>query len=229
MPPKSQSPSWEVLRIFFRPHPWHGLSKGEGAPEAVTAYIEIVPTDTVKYELEKSTGFLKLDRPQKFSNVCPAPYGFIPQTFCGQRVAAIAAARTGRPGLVGDGDPLDICILTDRALSHADHLLNAIPIGGLRMLDSGEVDDKIIAVLENDTSYGHFKNIADCPRAVVQRLEHYFLSYKMSPTDQTKSTEIFEVYGRKEAHDVILQSARDYSERFGSLSDLLEASLRAWS
>src|SRR5580704_5928758 len=80
---KLGNPTWEVLRIFFRPHPWHGISMGESAPETVTAYIEVVPTDTVKYELEKSTGFLKLDRPQKFSNVCPTPYGFIPQTYCG--------------------------------------------------------------------------------------------------------------------------------------------------
>ena len=104
---KLGNPTWEVLRIFFRPHPWHGISMGESAPETVTAYIEVVPTDTVKYELEKSTGFLKLDRPQKFSNVCPTPYGFIPQTYCGGKVASLAAERTGRTSLLGDGDPLE--------------------------------------------------------------------------------------------------------------------------
>ena len=227
MTTKQASPSWEVLRIFFRPHPWHGVSMGDAAPEKVTAYIEVVPTDTVKYELEKSTGFLKLDRPQKFSNVCPAPYGFVPQTFCGERVAALAAQRTGRPGLRGDGDPLDICVLTDRTLSHADHLLEAIPIGGLRMLDGGEADDKIVAVLEKDATYGHYKDMKECPEPVVQRLVHYFLTYKMAPYENSASTEVTEVYGREEAHEVIRKSAQDYAERFASLSELLEATLRA--
>ena len=224
---KSGSPSWEVMRIFFRPHPWHGVSMGEAAPDKLTAYIEVVPTDTVKYELDKSTGFLKLDRPQKFSNVCPAPYGFVPQTFCGERVAALAAERTGRTELLGDGDPLDICVLTDRTLSHADHLLEAIPIGGLRMIDGGEADDKIVAVLEKDACYGHYKDIGDCPEAVIQRLVHYFLTYKMAPHAQSTPTEITEVYGRAEAHEVIRRSAQDYAERFASLSELLEASLHS--
>jgi inorganic pyrophosphatase len=227
MTKNSANPSWEVLRIFFRPHPWHGVSMGESAPEKVTAYIEVVPTDTVKYELEKSTGFLKLDRPQKFSNVCPAPYGFVPQTYCAEQVAALAAERSGRKELRGDGDPLDICVLTDRTLSHADHLLEAIPIGGLRMLDAGEADDKIIAVLEKDATYGHYHDIQECPEAVIQRLVHYFLTYKMTPHGDSTPTEITEVYGRHEAHEVIRRSAQDYAQRFGSLSELLEATLRA--
>ena len=90
MPSKQVSPSWEILRVFFRPHPWHGISIGDCTPEKVTAFIEIVPTDTVKYELEKTTGHMKLDRPQKFSNICPTPYGFIPQTYCGEKVAALS-------------------------------------------------------------------------------------------------------------------------------------------
>ena len=223
---KTESPTWEVLRLFFRPHPWHGISMGDSAPDKVTAYIEVVTTDTVKYELEKSTGFLKLDRPQKYSNVCPAPYGFVPQTFCGERVAELAARRTGRASLRGDADPLDICVLTDRTLSHADHLLDAIPIGGLRMIDGGEADDKIVAVLEKDASYGHFLDIKDCPETLVQRLVHYFLTYKMSPGGGSPATEITEVYGREEAHDVIRKSSQDYAERFTALSELLEATLR---
>lgn len=224
---KSESPSWEIMRIFFRPHPWHGVSMGEAAPAKVTVYVEVVPTDTVKYELEKTTGFLKLDRPQKFSNVCPAPYGFVPQTFCGEGVAALAAEHTGRLGLRGDGDPLDICVLTDRTLSHADHLLEAIPIGGLRMIDGGEADDKIVAVLEKDACYGHYKDITECPEAVVQRLVHYFLTYKMAPHGDSTPTEITEVYGREEAHEVIRRSSQDYAERFASLAVLFDATLHA--
>lgn len=219
------NPSWEVLRVLLRPHPWHGISIGENAPNRVIAYIEIVPTDTVKYELDKTTGYLKVDRPQKFSNVCPTPYGFLPQTFCGERVASLAAERTGRPSLAGDCDPLDICVLTDRTLSHADHLVEAIPIGGLRMLDGGEVDDKIIAVMDLDTSYGHLHDIRDCPPAVVQRIIHYFLTYKQAPQGGKPVTEITQPYGREEAYEVIRRSCEDYTSRFSSLADLLNATL----
>ena len=78
-----------LLHRLFRAHPWHGVSIGDEAPDRVTAYIEIVPTDTVKYELDKATGLLKVDRPQKFSNVYPTLYGLIPQTLCGPRSAEL--------------------------------------------------------------------------------------------------------------------------------------------
>src|SRR5678810_959123 len=97
----------------FRPHPWHGIDPGAKFPEIVTAYIEIVPTDGVKYEIDKVTGYLKVDRPQRFSNFCPTLYGFVPRTYCGEGVAACAVE--GGPTVTrGDGDPLDICVLTDR-------------------------------------------------------------------------------------------------------------------
>jgi inorganic pyrophosphatase len=208
--------------MFFRAHPWHGISIGSNVPERVTSYIEIVPTDTVKYELDKATGYLKVDRPQKFSNVCPTPYGFIPQTYCGERVASLAMERTGRALLVGDDDPLDICVLTDRSLSHADLLLVAVPVGGLRMLDGDEADDKVIAVLEKDASYGHLREINECPEALVQRLVHYFLTYKQSPGAAKPAAEITHIYGREEAYEVIRRSREDYAVRFGSLIDRFE-------
>lgn len=222
---KSDSPSWEVLRTFFRPHPWHGVSCGDLAPEKVTVYIEMVPTDTLKYEIDKTTGFLKLDRPQRFSNICPTPYGFIPQTFCGERVAAQAGESSGSASVAGDHDPLDICILTDRVFSHADHLLEAIPIGGLRMLDGGEVDDKIVAVLDKDASYGHFRDISDCPGALLDRLRHYFLTYKTAVGEEASVTQIVNTYGRRESHDIIRKSMQDYADRFSSLSKLFDAAL----
>src|SRR4051794_3470216 len=139
---------------MFRAHPWHGVPIGPDAPENVNVYIEIVPTDTVKYELDKDSGILKVDRPQKYSNICPTPYGFIPQTLCAERVAERTVERTGRDDIVGDGDPLDICVLTEKHFAHGDFLLHAIPIGGFRMLDGNEADDKIIAVMEQDAVYG---------------------------------------------------------------------------
>src|SRR5215471_8635692 len=102
----------QLLGLLLRAHPWHGVAIGKSAPAVVTAYMELVPSDTVKYELDKATGLLKVDRPQKFSNVCPTLYGFIPRTLCAERVGHFCSEKTGRKGIVGDGDPMDVCILT---------------------------------------------------------------------------------------------------------------------
>lgn len=199
---------------LHRAHPWHGVSIGEDAPRSCTAYIEIVPTDTVKYEIDKDTGLLRMDRPQQYSNVCPSLYGFIPQTLCGDRVAALCMERTGRRGVVGDADPMDICVLTERPISHGDVLVAAIPIGGLRMLDGDEADDKIVAVLKDDAGYGAYRDIAAVPRALLDRLRHYFLTYKQAPDRPTTVVEITDVYGRDEAHDLIARSQDDYRAAF---------------
>jgi inorganic pyrophosphatase len=194
----------------FRAHPWHGVPIGEDAPQIVTTYIEIVPSDTVKYELDKATGILRVDRPQKFSNVCPSHYGFIPQTYCGDRVAARLTRRSGRQAVVGDGDPLDICVLTEKVIPHGDILLKAIPVGGLSMIDGNEADDKIIAVLAGDGVYGGWHDLGDCPKTLIERLRHYFLTYKNVPGEQVAEVEISEVYGRDEALAVIQSSHEDY-------------------
>jgi inorganic pyrophosphatase len=134
----------------------------------VTTYIEIVPTDTVKYELDKTSGYLKVDRPQKFSSVCPTLYGLIPQTLCAAQVGALCAERTGRPGITGDGDPLDICVLTEKTIPRGDILLRAIPIGGLRTIDRNAADDKIIAVMQQDAMYGGWRDVTDCSPALLE-------------------------------------------------------------
>jgi inorganic pyrophosphatase len=190
---------------------------GERAPDVVTAYIEMVPTDTVKYELDKATGLLRVDRPQKYSNVCPSLYGLIPQTHCTERVAALCEERTGRHGLVGDDDPLDVCVLTEKEITHGNILVEAIPIGGLRMLDGAEVDDKIIAVLAGDAVYGGLTHVSSLPPLLLDRLRHYFLTYKQGPDDAHASCEITHVYERNEAHEVIRRSREDYARRFGDL------------
>ena len=196
--------------LGFRAHPWHGVSMGKDAPRVVTTYIEIVPTDTVKYEMDKLTGILRMDRPQQYSNVCPSLYGFLPRTLCAERVGALCAERTGRPGIQGDGDPMDVCVLTEKEISHGDILVQAIPIGGLRMIDGKEADDKIVAVLSGDAVFGSLKDIAECPAPLVDRLRHYFLTYKQGPDRAAHAVEITHVYGRDEAHDVIRRSAQDY-------------------
>jgi inorganic pyrophosphatase len=195
---------------------------GDEAPRIVTTFIEIVPTDTVKYELDKSTGNLKVDRPQRFSNVCPTLYGFIPQTYCGERVASLCEERTTRVGIVGDGDPMDICVLTENAITHGDILLQAIPIGGLRMIDGEEADDKIISVLVGDPVHGGWRDIHDCPHSLVERLQHYFLTYKMAPGDTKPKCEITDVYGAEEAYDVINRSREDYLARYSRVAYMLK-------
>ncbi len=205
------------LPLLFKPHPWHGIPIGDEAPDKVTGFIEIVPIDTVKYELDKETGYLKVDRPQQFSNVYPCLYGFIPQTYCGEHIAAHCRERTGRTGIVGDGDPLDICVLTEKSFSHGDFMLRAIPIGGLRMIDREQADDKIIAVMEGDAMYGGWRSIHDSPPALVDRLQHYFLTYKQAPRSQTERVMIAEVYDRDEAREVIRHSRADYEAHFARL------------
>ncbi len=210
------SPRPGAPHAVFQAHPWHGVSMGKASPRVVTAYIEIVPTDTVKYELDKATGLLRVDRPQRFSNVCPSLYGFVPRTLCKTQVAARCAERTGRAGIVGDDDPLDICVLTERAITHGDVLVEAIPVGGFRMIDGNEADDKIVAVLEGDAAFGDLAEIADVPAALVDRLRHYFLTYKRAPDAASPATcEIVEIYGRSEAHEIIRRSHADYLELYG--------------
>jgi inorganic pyrophosphatase len=199
----------------FQAHPWHGISPGENAPESVTAYIEIVPTDTVKYELDKEAGILRLDRPQRFSSQCPTLYGFIPRTYCDELVAKRCAERSGHKDIKGDGDPLDICVLTEKVIPAGALLVRAVPVGGFRMVDGNEADDKIIAVLESDLVYGAFQHVAQLPNALVERLKHYFLTYKQLPSQAKRSVEIVEMYDQSEAHEVISRSMKDYQRVYG--------------
>lgn len=220
MADKISDPIGRLMGLRYKSHPWHGVYIGENSPEELTAFIEVVSTDTVKYEIDKDSGYLRIDRPQKFSNVVPALYGFIPQTYCGDKVGEYCTQKAGRKNIKGDGDPIDICVLTEKNIAHGDLLVNARPIGGFRMIDGNQADDKIIAVLRNDTMYGHFKDISEVPKIVIQRLEHYFLTYKDMPGVES-NTEITATYGVDEAYEVIGFSVEDYNEKFSNLGKLL--------
>ena len=204
---------------LFQAHPWHGVTPGPRTPEFVNAYIEIVPTDAVKYELDKSSGHLRVDRPQRFSSMSPTLYGFIPQTYCGREVGELCELRTGRRGIEGDKDPMDICVLSEKTFAYGGFFLNARPIGGLRMIDGNQADDKIIAVLESDLAFGEIVEVHEVPQGLVDRLKHYFLSYKQLPSDIDKKVEIVDVYDRTEAFDVITRSLRDYKTEFGAADE----------
>jgi inorganic pyrophosphatase len=192
-------------------HPWHGVEIGGEAPNEVTVFIEIVPGDTVKYEVDKETGYLKIDRPQQYSNVVPANYGFIPRTYCGENIAELARKRTEKTVSKGDGDPLDILVLSEHHIPRGDIILKARPIGGICLLDGGEADDKIIAVLKGDKVYGNYTEIDALPNGIITRIEHYFLTYKSLP-DEPNRCEIVATYGREQSYEVINAAVIDYKK-----------------
>lgn len=209
----------KYISTVFKPHPWHGLeARPKDEPALVNAYIEIVPTDRVKYEIDKESGYLMVDRPQKFSNIIPSLYGFIPRTYSADKLAQYTNEKLGRNDLEGDGDPLDLCVLTEKPITSGDLLLKAVPIGGFRMLDDGEVDDKIIAVLKDDPIYSQWNDVSECPQKIIDSLMHYFLTYKEIPgTNKGAKIEITDTYGREEAERIIELSRQDYEDKFGDI------------
>lgn len=194
----------------WRPHPWHGLDLGPKPPEIVHAYIELTPFDRVKYELDKKTGYLRVDRPNRTSAFAPSLYGFIPRTFCGKRVQSLMPESRA-----GDGDPLDICVISERPITNPETIVNARVVGGLPMLDSGEADDKIIAVLENDAMWSGVNDIVELPNVMVDRLRHYFSIYKSLTPEEAAEVKIDAPYGREHALKVVEAAMADYIEEFG--------------
>jgi len=193
----------------WRPHPWHGLDAGDDAPKIVNAYIEITPFDTIKYEIDKATGYLRVDRPQTGSAQPPTLYGFVPRTYCGRRVAALSA-----PGVVkADGDPIDICVISERAITRSEIVLRARVVGGIQMIDDEEADDKIVAVLESDLFWGPIQDIHAFPQALLDRLTHYFATYKLIPGKHS-NVRIERTYERDHAQAVIQASMEDYKETY---------------
>ena len=173
----------------------------------------MTPSDVVKYELDKNSGFLMVDRPQRTTSSPPALYGFIPRTYCAEEVAKRC------PDVdIADGDPLDICVYSERHITRADIILNARVVGGIQMVDGGEADDKIVAVLEGDNIWGDVEDIADLPNIKTERLQHYFSTYKMQP-GKNMDIKVDFIYGRDEALKVIAAAEKDYWNHFGELHD----------
>jgi inorganic pyrophosphatase len=193
----------------WRPHPWHGLDVGPNPPECVHAYIEITPFDLIKYEIDKATGYMLVDRPQRTSSQPPTLYGFIPRTYCGRRVHGLSPNADR-----GDGDPLDICVISERPLNRAEVVLSARVVGGLQAIDGGEADDKIIAVLENDRFWSDTRDVSELPEVLVNRLEHYFSTYKMTPGGESQMA-IEGVFDRDYALQVVAAAIEDYDEMYG--------------
>jgi inorganic pyrophosphatase len=185
---------------------------GPNPPEVLNAYIEITPFDLMKYEVDKVSRYLRVDRPQRSSAQHPTLYGFIPRTYCAERVRRLAPGSRR-----GDGDPLDICVLSERAITRNEIIVRCRVIGGLQMIDDGEADDKIVAVLENDYVWGTARNLSDIPGVLIERLQHYFLTYKLVPGSRARPrTQIARVYGRAHAKRVVRAAMADYAEAFAA-------------
>ena len=190
----------------FRAHPWHGLRIGADPPGLVDAYIEITPFDAVKYEIDKRSGYLRVDRPQGSSALPPTLYGFIPQTYCHDRVAALTPGATQ-----GDLDPLDICVLSQQRIDRAEIVTPARVVGGIQVLDGGEADDKIVAVLASDSVFHYAKELTQLPVTIVNRIVHYFATYKMDISgDAENAIEVVGTYGAAHASEVISAAIADY-------------------
>ena len=188
----------------WRPHPWHGLEPGRNLPLSVNAYIEITPFDLIKYEVDKASGYVKVDRPQRTSSQPPSLYGFIPKTYCGARLATLC------PGAErGDGDPLDICVLSERPITRAEIIVPARVVGGLQLLDRGEADDKIIALVEGDLVWSAATDLANLPSILIERLQHYFETYKLVQGEKAQIA-VQNAYGVRHAAKVIEAALADY-------------------
>jgi inorganic pyrophosphatase len=169
----------------------------------------MTPFDLIKYEVHKVTGYLYVDRPQRTTSTPPALYGFIPRTYCDKRVKALS-----KHAVSGDGDPLDICVISERPINRSEIFLNAVVVGVLQLLDHNEADDKIIAVLEGDHIYGHIQDVSELPDVVVERLKHYFQTYKMVEGEEPK-IEILGVLGADKAKKIVNAAIEDYNDAFG--------------
>lgn len=173
-------------------HPWHGVEAGSLAPRIVNAVIEIPQGSRAKYEIDKPSGLLKLDRVIYSSFYYPVNYGFIPQTYG------------------GDKDPLDILVITSLAVQPLT-IMEAKIIGVMQMVDSGDADDKIIAVANTDPSVNHYNNIEELPKHFFDELRHFFEEYKKLEN----KTVIVEEFGDKTTALKIVTEAVDfYKETF---------------
>ncbi|MFY0592843.1 inorganic diphosphatase [Roseivirga sp.] len=173
-------------------NPWHDVSPGDNLPKTVNAIIEIPKNNRAKYELDKESGLLKMDRVIYSSMYYPHNYGFIPKTYC------------------DDDDPLDILVISQIPIVSMC-IVEAKIIGVMRMLDQGEADDKIIAVAEHDKSVSHIDNIEELPEHTLNELRNFFEDYKKL---ENKEVVVERFQNKKLAQEIFQKSIEDYQDKF---------------
>ncbi len=171
---------------------WHDISSERIKPNNFEALIEIPKGCKAKYELDKETGILKLDRVLYTSTVYPANYGFIPRTYA------------------EDGDPLDVLVLTNESIFPMT-LVSCYPIGVIKMLDGGKLDEKIIAIPFRDPTYNEYYDIKELPKHVFEEMMHFFEVYKKL---ENKKTAVKEIAHRDEAVEIVRKCLDLYKEKF---------------
>ncbi len=171
---------------------WHDINPSRIKPEEFTAVIEIPKGSKTKYELDKETGLLKLDRVLYTSTHYPANYGLIPRTYA------------------QDGDPLDVLVLCSQHI-YPMTLVQCYPIGVISMVDSGSNDEKVIAIPTDDPTYNQYKDISDLPAHIFEEMKHFFSVYKEL---ENKETVVNDVRGREDAIKIISETIEAYSEKF---------------
>jgi len=178
-------------------NPWHHVPVHPNAPNVLNSIIEIAKGSRAKYELDKETGMLKLDRVLYSAMYYPSNYGFIPRTYC------------------DDHDPLDILVLSQINIEPLC-LVEATPIGVMRMLDQGEADDKIIAVATHDIAVSHIKDIDKLSDYLISEIKNFFEDYKKL---ENKTVEVEEFQDRSVALEIINKAFKDYDRKFGYLTN----------
>lgn len=173
-------------------NPWHDVAFGENAPKVVNGIIEIPKGNRAKYELDKESGMLKLDRVLFSSVYYPANYGFIPQTYC------------------DDNDPLDILVISQIDIVPMC-IVSAKVIGVMRMIDGGEADDKVIAVAEGDPSVNHINDISELPQHFISELQSFFEDYKKL---EHKTVKVEGFQNNELAREIVSKAISDYKEKF---------------
>ncbi|KAJ3443378.1 soluble inorganic pyrophosphatase 2 [Anaeramoeba flamelloides] len=173
-------------------HPWHGVSHGDNIPEEFNAIIEIPKGSKLKYELDKKTGLLKVDRILYSSVVYPHSYGFIPQSFC------------------EDGDPIDVLVIMSETVVPMS-LIKCRPIGVMQMIDDGKRDDKIISVCVDDPAVNTYNDISDLPTHTLREIRKFFNDYKDL---ENKTVKTFDPQGSIKAKQIVEKSVRLYKEIF---------------
>jgi inorganic pyrophosphatase len=176
-------------------NPWHDVTFGDEAPGIVNGIIEIPKGSRAKYELDKDSGMLKLDRVLFSSVYYPANYGFIPKTYC------------------DDNDPLDILILSQIDIVPLC-IVSAKVIGVMRMIDGGEADDKIIAVAAGDPSVNHINDIAELPQHFISEMRNFFEDYKKL---ENKTVVVEEFQNKELAQEIVRKAIQDYKDKFEKL------------
>ena len=171
---------------------WHDIAPEMISPTDFSAVIEIPDGSNCKYELDKQTGLLRLDRVLYTSTHYPANYGFIPRTYA------------------DDGDPLDVLVLCSESI-HPMTLVQVYPIGVMRMIDNGALDDKIIAVPFSDPSYNQYRSIDELPAHIFDEIMHFFSVYKQLENKQTAVKELFD---REEAEKIVADCIEAYKVKF---------------